>query len=161
MMFQKILVALDRSPLAPLVFEHGLQLASKYNGNLLLTHCIDLKVWENIGSIVDASFGLTPSSKLQQFEQEHLQEIEQCRQWLEAYSQQAIAQDVTVEFNCGRGEAGSWICNLARNWGTDLIVVGHREKQRLQKFLLGSVSQYVLNHASCCVLLVQTEKKLS
>ena len=41
-----------------------------------------------------------------------------------------------------------------RNPG-DVIVMGHRGISGLQEFFLGSVSNYVLHHAPCSVLIVQ------
>jgi nucleotide-binding universal stress UspA family protein len=57
--------------------------------------------------------------------------------------------------DCQLGEAGSLICKAAQNWGTDLIVIGRRGHRWLSEILLGSVSNYVVHHALCSVLVVQ------
>lgn len=53
------------------------------------------------------------------------------------------------------------ICELARNWNADLIILGRRGRTGLSELLLGSVSNYVLHHAPCSVLTVQQPKELN
>ena len=43
----------------------------------------------------------------------------------------------------------------SQNWEADLIVIGRRGHQGLSEILLGSVSNYVVHHAPCSVLVVQ------
>jgi nucleotide-binding universal stress UspA family protein len=50
------------------------------------------------------------------------------------------------------GEPGHSIVAAAEAEGADLIVVGTRGLDRAGRFLLGSVSDYVVYHASCPVL---------
>ena len=47
------------------------------------------------------------------------------------------------------------IITFANEHQVDLIVVGHRGKANLEKFLLGSVASRVISHASCSVLIVK------
>jgi len=47
------------------------------------------------------------------------------------------------------------IITFADENNIDLIVVGHRGKANLEKFLLGSVASRVISHALCSVLIVK------
>jgi len=47
------------------------------------------------------------------------------------------------------------IITFADENNIDLIVVGHRGKANLEKFLLGSVASRVISHANCSVLIVK------
>jgi nucleotide-binding universal stress UspA family protein len=47
--------------------------------------------------------------------------------------------------------AGASILRKARGWNPDLIVLGSHGRSGLSRFILGSVSQYVLHNASCSV----------
>jgi len=47
------------------------------------------------------------------------------------------------------------IITCAEENNIDLIVVGHRGKANLEKFLLGSVASRVISHAPCSVLIVK------
>ena len=63
------------------------------------------------------------------------------------------AEGITTEFHQIAGGPGRKICEFAQSEDIDLIVMGHREISALNKFLLGSISNYVLHHAPCSVLM--------
>ena len=54
------------------------------------------------------------------------------------------------------GDPKGVIADYAREWGADLIVVGSCDKSRLERFFVGSVSQSVVAHASCSVLVARS-----
>ncbi|MGK7876365.1 MAG: universal stress protein [Xenococcaceae cyanobacterium] len=158
MVFKKIMVALDRSPQAPVVFEQALELAKIKGGNLMVFHCLKWETSEpvrpfiGIGTLADVNM----YGDLQKLRHESLQkDVEQVRGWLQNYCQQAASKGISGECDCRVGAPGSWICDRARNWGADLIVIGRRGHGGLSELLLGSVSNYVVHHASCSVLVVQ------
>lgn len=53
------------------------------------------------------------------------------------------------------GEPAEVICETAKSLGSDLLVVGARGHNAAQRFLLGSVSDRVVHHAPCPVLVVR------
>lgn len=53
------------------------------------------------------------------------------------------------------GDAARGLIEVAEDEGTDLIVVGSHGPGVLEQFFLGSVSQQVLSHAPCSVLIVR------
>ena len=53
------------------------------------------------------------------------------------------------------GDAASEITRVARDEGFDVIVVGSHGSGFVKRVLLGSVSQYLLHHAPCAVLVVR------
>jgi nucleotide-binding universal stress UspA family protein len=64
--------------------------------------------------------------------------------------------DALIERFLLRGRAGSAIVQEARDFGADLIVVGHRGHGTIETMLLGSVSAEVVDHAPCPVLVVRS-----
>lgn len=56
------------------------------------------------------------------------------------------------------GAPGYQICTLANEWQIDLIVMGRKGHSGLAELFIGSVSNYVLHHAHCSVLVVQDNK---
>lgn len=53
------------------------------------------------------------------------------------------------------GNAGEEILRAAEKEKVDVIVIGHRGRSIKSELLLGSVSQNVIHHAKCPVLIVR------
>jgi nucleotide-binding universal stress UspA family protein len=54
-----------------------------------------------------------------------------------------------------RGNPETSVLEHAKEWGADLIVVGSRERSRVEKFLTGSISESIVRNAPCSVLLLR------
>lgn len=156
MVFNKILVALDRSSQSSVVFSQALAIAQAHGSKLLLFHCLDwnedVTPWVGIGTLADINMYGT----LHQLHQESLQrEIERVQDWLRDYCTQAAAKGIVAEFACKVGNPNLRICEEIKNQNVDLIVLGRRGHSGLSEIFLGSVSNYVVHHAPCSVLIVQ------
>jgi nucleotide-binding universal stress UspA family protein len=81
----------------------------------------------------------------------------ECLELLRVRRDKAVAAGVETEFTQIPGSAGETICQFAKNWDADLIAIGHRGLSGFGELLLGSVSNYVLHHAPCSVLTVQSK----
>lgn len=57
------------------------------------------------------------------------------------------------------GSPESRIVETAEEWGADLIIVGSHGYNRWERLLLGSVSDSVVHHAPCSVLVVRTPQE--
>lgn len=53
------------------------------------------------------------------------------------------------------GREKSEIVDRAKEWGASLVVVGSHGRRGMQRLLLGSVSEYVANHAHCSVEVIR------
>ena len=53
------------------------------------------------------------------------------------------------------GDIRETIIDSATEWGADLIVVGSHGQRDIQRFLLGSVAEFVARHAKCSVEIVR------
>ncbi|HIK55287.1 MAG TPA: universal stress protein [Synechococcales cyanobacterium M55_K2018_004] len=158
MAFKKILVALDHSLQSPIVFERSLEQAKAEGGQLMLVHTLRLEAemptgpFMGIGTIADVDL----YGNLRRLQQERMQQdLEKARTWLQTYCDKAIAAGVPAQLDCQVGEPSVRICEIARTWNADLIVIGRRGHQGLTEVVLGSVSNYVVHHAPCSVLVVQ------
>lgn len=136
--FKRILVAVDKSPQASAVFEQALGLAKKDSATLMIFNGIELAA---------------KRSYLIEIEEK----TEEAKKLVENYQRKANDQGILAEVNYQPGEPGKSICNLAESWKADLIVIGRRGYKGLTAVLLGSVSNYVLYHAPCSVLVLQGE----
>jgi len=62
---------------------------------------------------------------------------------------------VSVSFLVWEGEPGPAIVEAAESEAVDMIVVGTRGRNRVERFVLGSVSDHVVRTAPCPVLIVR------
>jgi nucleotide-binding universal stress UspA family protein len=61
----------------------------------------------------------------------------------------------TTESVIEHGSPGERICATAEEHGIELIILGSHERGAFGRFLHGSVSDYVVHHAQCAVLVVK------
>ncbi len=166
MSFNRILVALDQSPQQTAVFEQALDLAHKRRSPLLLLHCVEVlpALASPMGGVAPVSapyptVGMTPDPILMGHAPGEAnywqQEMQTHRTWLNEYCQRAIASDIPAEYECVMGKPADLICEWAQRWQADLIVIGRQGHSGITELLLGSVSNYVMHHAPCSVLVIQ------
>ena len=156
MTFKKILVAIDRSPQASMVFEQALELAQKQGSRLMLFHSVSWETQTQATPMIATLADVDMYGTFHRLQRERLQkEIESAQRWLQTYCQQATLKDISTEFDCKSGSPNLQICKFAQTWGADLIILGRRGHKGLSEILLGSVSNYVVHHAPCSVLVVQ------
>ncbi len=167
MTFKRILVGIDRSTLETKIFEQAINLAQTNSAELKLVHCLNQLSGPDM-PLIPGSTGInwypTTGIGLQPVGTGNLdpvspdawrQTIENAEVWLQDYAQQAIAQGIPTAHTCQVGDPGSELCQLARDWSADLIIIGRRGYRGLTEALLGSVSNHIVHHAPCSVLIVQ------
>ncbi len=156
-MFQKILVALDRSERSEQIFDEALALAKSLNAALMLVHVLSPMEEGYPMPVYPAPDSVYPgyeeavrvyAQQWQVFERQGLA-------LLQDLNSKAIAAGIQTEFSQNVGDPGRVICNTAVSWGADLILLGRRGHSGLSELILGSVSNYVLHHAPCSVLVLQ------
>lgn len=72
--------------------------------------------------------------------------------WAKQLCEQAGIQYLT---RLELGDPKHVICDVAQQENSDLIVVGSHSYNRVERVLMGSVSDYVVHHAPCPVLVVR------
>lgn len=157
-MFQRILVALDRGETAQSVFEKAIELAKANQAQLMLLHMIspmDEGIPTPMYPMPDSLYPMQHEALIQSSAQLFAQAEAAGLDMLRARQAAATAAGVRCEFRQHVGDPGEAICTIAKTWGTDLIMVGRRGRSGISEFLLGSVSNYVMHHAPCSVLVVQ------
>ena len=80
---------------------------------------------------------------------------EQARQRLEAQAHAFAAWGKHAVTECRSGDSAEALLQAAEDEGADLIVVGSHGAGPLERIVLGSVSEQVLHHAACSVLVVK------
>ncbi len=158
-MFHKILVAMDSSEIGKHVFDEAVSLAKALRSSLMLLHVLGPGEEDSPGVPGMPNLDYYPWTRddIMLNERKQWDEFEsQCLELLRSRAKEAIAAGVSTEFTQIPGSPGETICELARTWEADLIVMGRRGRSGLGELILGSVSNYVLHHAPCSVVTVQS-----
>lgn len=153
-MFSKMLVALDQGSTCVGLFKQALALAQATGARLMLLSILEP---EGNGSLVTSAdygyplpLGIDNSIWLDLYRKAETRGLDRLRN----FTDQAIAAGVSTEFTQIIGSPGREICALAKTWEADLILVGSHGRTGLSELLLGSVSNYVMHHAPCSVLVI-------
>ena len=162
-MFTKILVALDHTSAAPVLFQKALELAQPLGAELLLLSVLtpdgdgNLPLPDYSGL---TSYAVGTSSNLWDMYLKSYQEYETAAtERLRNFVEQASTVGVSGQFKQVNGDVGRIICEQAKSWAADLVIVGSRGRKGLSEMLLGSVSNYVMHHATCSVLVVHDSQE--
>ncbi|MGB3514179.1 MAG: universal stress protein [Microcoleaceae cyanobacterium] len=140
---KNIVVAIDFSPITPTIITQTQTLAQAFKSKLWLIH-----IAEPDPDFVGFKTG--PQSKrehwAEQFRSEH-QQIQDLAEQLRQKGFDAVAlllQGATVET----------ILTEAKKLAADLIIVGSHGRSGIEKLFVGSVSEGVLKHTHCPVLVI-------
>ena len=159
-MFKKILVALDHSSEAAAVFDFALSIAQPETSEILLVHFVnwemqDVSPWVGIGTLYD----IDVSGRRYDWSRQGLEkEIDTVNEWLKSMAQKAEEFGVICNYECHVGNCNLGIGDRAKDWEADVLVIGRRGHKYISEILLGSVSNYVIHHAPCSILVVQGSK---
>ena len=162
MSFKKIFVPLDDSELSHRVFSQALELALIDRAQMMLFNCVTINTLGETAVPIPVDLGMNAELMNQAYQAQRLRlETDQkhASGLLKNYCDAAAKQGLQVEFDCKMdGDPGHSICESAKNWGADLIVLGRRGRTGFAEAFLGSVSNYVVHHASCSVFVIQEVK---
>lgn len=120
--YDRILAAVDASPLQLIVFEQALKMAKLYQAELKLLHCIEVdinpvnpSVVPVVGTPAGASC-LSPSAADCQVSLQVMKaRLNNAKQWLQEYCHTAVHQGVKASFGAIIGNPANQVCNLAKH----------------------------------------------
>ncbi|MEG4208852.1 universal stress protein [Microcoleus sp. S13_B4] len=162
MSFKKIFAALDDSELGHRVFTQALELALSDRAQVMLFNCVTINTVGQTAVPIPVDLGMNVELMDQAYQAQRLRlerEVKHASGLLQNYCDAAAQKGLQVEFDCKMdGDPGHCICESAENWGADLIVLGRRGRTGFAEAFLGSVSNYVVHHASCSVFVIQEVK---
>ena len=143
----QILVPVDFSKCSREALDYALWFASKFQASLTLVH------------VVHANYGAA-SSEYSTFDYPAL--IEEMRRFGErelAALARRVQRRCPVKTVLKTGHPGDAIVAVAREFGSDLIIISTHGRTGLKRVLLGSTTEYVVRHASCPVFVVRREER--
>jgi nucleotide-binding universal stress UspA family protein len=140
--YQHILVALDGSDQSEKAFHEAVRIAKEEQATLYLATIIN-----------DAEFTTSPFS----FEELYDLEKHKSEEMLTEKAKQASEIGVkTVKKIVELGSPKRYLANtISENYAIDLIVLGATGRGAIQRTLIGSTTDYVVNHALCNALVVR------
>jgi nucleotide-binding universal stress UspA family protein len=138
-MITRILVAHDGSPTADKAYAMALDLAQKCGATL---HAISVVRLPEFGEDIETAAMIEAG-------REHYEKLGQ------RLLEQAAGLQPPLQFHTVVGHPAEQVVSEAQKLGADLIVLGHRGKSLIQRWLTGSTTKQVMGYAHCAVLVVR------
>jgi nucleotide-binding universal stress UspA family protein len=136
----KLLLATDLSEASISATDEAFELAHRLGASLLIV------------SVIDPGSLRLPGGR-------YSARMDQVRERREQLAQTLVErgrnEGVEVSFLVWEGDPGDMIVDAAEAEHTDLVVVGSHGRGAVGRFFLGSVSEHVVRHAPCPVLVVR------
>jgi nucleotide-binding universal stress UspA family protein len=155
-LFEKILVPLDGSEHSLKALEIAIQIAKRFGGKITLIHVYSVTIRP---VIMPEPTSLTPPMIPVMTSAEVSKAVEATRKAgasiLTDGEQKVKAEGVQVERALREGHTVQEIVETAKEGMFDLIVIGGRGISKIRELLLGSVTDGVIHHAPCPVLVVK------
>jgi nucleotide-binding universal stress UspA family protein len=143
--FSTVLLATDLSNISAGATTEAIQLCRSLRAKLLVVNVIDVRH--------GFANGLSPFNRGQRLDQVRSEREQQLIKVVE----EARGLGVDASFLVWTGEPGQSIVSAAEAESADVIVLGTRALDRAGRFLLGSVSDYVVNNSPCPVLVARAD----
>jgi nucleotide-binding universal stress UspA family protein len=140
--FETILLATDLSRASAAATEHAVALAARLEARLLVVNVLDTHHGLSLGG----RGGIRP-----------VEEREARSLVARNLVDRARAAGAKATFLIWEGGAGDSIVAAAESEKADLIVMGTRGRAGMERSILGSVSDHVIRHAPCPVLVVRPQ----
>ena len=153
-MYEHLLVALDGSPAAEGVLEHAEALAAAFGSTItLLRATISTEMVVTESAVGDASIGeVAPTMDPQPVvDADHSAAVD----YLNAVAARLRQRNLNVTVETPQGDADAMIVERASALDVRLILMTSHGRSGLGRMVFGSVSDAVLRHATCPVLLVR------
>lgn len=158
-MYQKILVALgEEDTVNQQLIAESAAIAEASKGVLNLLHVMFPPNSGFPDPIYMTADGIHSTVSIESF-QLYLNEWQKLQKenqkFLDEQSNQLSQKGITAEWTQAIGDPARQICKVAQNWEADLILMGRHNRSGVEELIIGSVSNYVMHHATCSVIVVQ------
>lgn len=137
-MYKRVLAATDGSRYSKAAVNEAIRIAKASKGALIIVSVVD----------ITEEFETEAPELTERFERRFKAMVERIKK-------QAKAKGVKAEGVVKIGEPYDVIINAAKEKKADLIVMGSHGRRGLSRLLMGSVTERVIGHAKCPVLVVK------
>lgn len=143
-MIKNILVGVDGSKPSVQACHYAMDLATQTQAQLTFLFVIETPQVIPVGPL--SGYVTTAPARSED-------EVKKAEALVEQVAKERPGLKVTTRVELG--DPVDTICEVAKSMNADLVVVGARGQNAAQRFLLGSVSDRVVHHAPCPVLVVR------
>lgn len=140
---KKVLVPVDFSSCSEKALQYAQAFARQFGASLTLVHVVQ--------------FSPIPGTEFSEVDFPAVEQrvIKQSRQELEKTASSLRGENLKIETVLSEGRPATEIARTARETGADLIIISTHGHTGLKHVLLGSVTENVVRHAPCPVLVVR------
>lgn len=136
--WSKILLSTDGSKFSAVATEKAIDLAKSYNGQLEAISVVD----------VTEEFHTEAPGAVEEL-------VRKAKTFVEDVKKKAEAQGIKTETFVREGETFKVITDLSKEFKSDVIVMGSHGRTGVKRLLMGSVTEGVIGHSTCPVLVVK------
>ncbi|MEO0433009.1 MAG: universal stress protein [Cyanobacteria bacterium J06656_5] len=163
-MIRKIVVGLDSSDLSIKALQKAIMFAQSCDAELKLVHVLvdsEPGAPQFSGYFGGPLYPSMDSTVVESYQAAWNQFVERSQSSLNQQLSEARQSGVNASGSLLCGNPGAKLCELAQTWNADLVIVGSRGLSGFSELLIGSISNYVVHHSPCSVLVVHSEKQKS
>ncbi len=142
MEIKKILVPVDGSEASRNALDYGVEMAKAHKAELLLV---------SVADVTEAAYPIMGVT----LDREGFYNVKKKAESMVEELKKTIPSDVQVVTEVENGIPGNVISSIVEAEKVDLVVMGNSGKGAVSSFIMGSVSQYVIHHVKCPVLVVK------
>lgn len=135
--YKRILCPVDYSAHSIAALQHAIAISAKSGGRIMLLNVFSLSNATAVTGVSDETINL---------------EKKQLKAFASAYS----IPDLDMQLHVKMGHVGQEIIDTALENETDLIVMGSHGYSGLQRMMLGSTAEYILEHSKIPTLIIRT-----
>lgn len=136
LIFMNILVPVDGSKTSKKALEKAIKIAQQNHGKIYILNAIE-RIALNVQAVVDFDMAKKQSKKL-----------------LKEYEDLVKGNNIDCKTILEFGVAKKIIISNSYKYNADLIIIGRRGLNKLERLVVGSTSSYVISHANMDVLVV-------
>lgn len=146
--YQKVLVGIDGSKQSDAAFQRAIDVAKKNKATLIIARILNIDKYAGIGMTVNVT------NINRTIEEDLLSNINEEVSFLVKQAKDAGINDVITDVSSGNAKI-ALSENLIEKYGVDLIVVGATGTNAIERMLVGSTTNFIIQHAKSDVMVVR------
>lgn len=151
--YQRILIAIDGSESSENALIKAIKIAERNNSELIIAHVFDVNSYA-LGMVDTAGISTIDAAGID-IDKNRMEKL------LEQYKLKAKEHDIEkVQTIMVQGAPKIILAkDIPNEYHVDLIVVGQTGMNVVERWMMGSVSEHIIRHAPCDVLIVRNKKQ--